>query len=53
MCLKLVKQIDNIDRIPINHTIFTHVVKKEAEILKKSGKDYPIKDPAVFLFGEF
>ena len=53
MCLKLVKQIDNIDRIPINHTIFAHVVKKQTETLKKSGKEHPIKDASVCVFGEF
>lgn len=28
MCLKLVKQLDTLDRLPINHTIFAHVVEK-------------------------
>lgn len=29
MCLKLVKQLDSLERIPINHTIFAHLVEKE------------------------
>lgn len=53
MCLKLVKQLDTIDRLPINHTIFAHIVKKESEVLKAEGKNHPIKDASVFLFGEF
>jgi len=27
MCLKLVKQIDTIDRLPVNHTIFTKMAE--------------------------
>ena len=53
MCLKLVKQLDNIDRLPINHTIFAHLVKKETVEAEKKGKQHPIKNAAVFLFGEF
>jgi len=53
MCLKLVKQLDSIDRLPINHTIFTHVVRKEQKIALIEGRQYPIKDASVFLFGEF
>ena len=32
MCLKLVKQLDSLDRLPINHTIFTHLVEKEKKV---------------------
>lgn len=53
MCLKLVKQLDDIDRLPINHTIYTEIVKKEAEEAERHGKQYPIKNASVFLFGEF
>lgn len=53
MCLKLVKQLDTIDRLPINHTIFAHTVQKETQIAHQQGKQHPIKDAAVFLFGEF
>ena len=53
MCLKLVKQLDTIDRLPINHTIFTHVVEKESKAALKEGRQYHIKDASVFLFGEF
>ena len=53
MCLKLVKQLDNIDRLPINHTIFAHIVKKESEELQKQGKNHSIPNASVFLFGEF
>jgi len=38
MCLKLVKQLDSIDRLPINHTIFAHVVKKEEKIAVIEGR---------------
>lgn len=51
MCLKLVKQLDTIDRLPINHTIFAHTVKKESQAAQKEGKPYHIKDASVFLFG--
>lgn len=51
MCLKLVKQLDNIDRLPINHTIFAHLVSKETAEAQKNGKQYPIKNASVFLFG--
>jgi hypothetical protein len=53
MCLKLVKQLDNIDRLPINHTIFSHIVQKESEAAGKEGKPYHIKDAGVYLFAEF
>jgi hypothetical protein len=53
MCLKLVKQLDNIDRLPINHTIFSHIVQKESEAAAKEGKPYHIKDAGVYLFAEF
>ena len=53
MCLKLVKQLDTIDRLPINHTIFAHIVQKETKTLQEQGKQHAIKDASVFLFGEF
>jgi hypothetical protein len=53
MCLKLVKQLDTIDRLPINHTIFAYLVKKESEEAEENGKQHPIKNASVFLFGEF
>ncbi len=53
MCLKLVKHLDNIERLPINHTIFEHIVKKNIEKDKKLGKEPEIKDASKFLFGEF
>lgn len=53
MCLKLVKQIDSIDRLPINHTIYAHLVQKEAALLEAQGKTHPVRDASVFLFGEF
>jgi hypothetical protein len=28
MCLKLVKELDSLERLPINHTIFTYLVDK-------------------------
>lgn len=53
MCLKLVKQLDKIDRLPINHTIFASVVKREQERAERENRTHAIKDPAVYLFGEF
>ena len=53
MCLKLVKQIDNIDRLPINHTYFAHIVQKENAKIEKQGKKVQIKDASKFLFAEF
>jgi hypothetical protein len=53
MCLKLVKQIDSIDRLPINHTIYAHLVQKEGAQLQEEGKSHPVRDASVFLFGEF
>ena len=53
MCLKLVKQLDTLDRLPINHTIFAHLVSKETAAAQKNGKQHPIKNASVFLFGEF
>lgn len=53
MCLKLVKQLDNIDRLPLNHTIFAHIVKKENAKAEAEGKAPIVKDASVYLFGEF
>lgn len=53
MCLKLVKQLDSIDRLPINHTIFAHLVAKESAEAQKNGRQHPVKNASVFLFGEF
>ncbi|CAK83231.1 unnamed protein product (macronuclear) [Paramecium tetraurelia] len=52
LCLKLVKHLDSIERLPINHTIFT---KMAEEINKKSrshgGTD--VIDPQQYLFTQF
>lgn len=53
MCLKLVKQLDSIERLPLNHTIFEHIVNKENAIAEKEGRTPHIRDAKVFLFGEF
>lgn len=53
MCLKLVKQIDNLDRLPINHTVFTHLVKKEQEACKTDNSNPAIKDASIYLYSEF
>jgi hypothetical protein len=29
MCLKLVKYLDSLERLPINHTIFQHISQEE------------------------
>ena len=37
MCLKLVKNIDNLDRLPVNHTIFSKLADEFKEKSKKDG----------------
>ena len=53
MCLKLVKHLDNLDRLPINHTIFAELVDADIEKCKKQGVEPKIKDASKFLFVEF
>lgn len=50
MCLKLVKHIDSMERLPINHTIFAHLVEKDKEKCKSSKSNPAIKDAAKFLY---
>lgn len=49
MCLKLVKHLDSIERLPINHTIFKKLIDKENA---KEGKTSKI-DAKSMLFSEF
>jgi hypothetical protein len=51
MCLKLVKQLDSIERLPINHTIFEHVVSKNIQEGIRTGIEPEINDASKFLFG--
>lgn len=53
MCLKLVKYLDSIDRLPINHTIFDILVKKDLQECKKEKRIPGIRDASKFLFSEF
>lgn len=53
MCLKLVKHLDSIDRLPINHTIFTELVQADIAKCKDLGVEPEIKDAAKYLFSEF
>lgn len=53
MCLKLVKQIDSMDRLPINHTVFTHLVEKNNKKCEEEKRDPIIKDASKFLYSEF
>lgn len=53
MCLKLVKEINSIDRLPINHTIFTELVQADIAKCKDLGIEPQILDAAKFLFSEF
>ena len=53
MCLKLVKHLDSLERLPINHTIFQHIAEKEAKMNEKENKNQTKRDPAKFLFAEF
>ena len=50
MCLKLVKQLDKLERLPINHTIFTHLVEKDKNICEKSGLKPIVTDASKTLF---
>lgn len=45
MCLKLVKHVDSIERIPLNHTIYTHLVEKDKIFCKKAGITPSVTDP--------
>lgn len=53
MCLKLVKQLDSLERLPINHTIFTHLVEKEKKQCEIEKRKPAIKDASKYLFSEF
>lgn len=53
MCLKLVKHLETIERLPINHTIFEHLIKKELQACKREGRIPAIRSANQFLFGEF
>jgi hypothetical protein len=53
MCLKLVKQLDSLDRLPINHSIFGHLVEKDKQICEKNKIKPIIEDAEKFLFAEF
>ena len=50
MCLKLVKQLDKLERLPINHTIFTYLVEKDKKICEKSGLKPITTDASKTLF---
>lgn len=53
MCLKLVKHLDNLDRLPINHTIFSELVEADIKRCEQQGVDPAIKDAGKYLFVEF
>ena len=53
MCLKLVKQLDSLERLPINHTIFTYLVEKDKQICEKTGIKPIVNDASKSLFAEF
>ena len=38
LCLKLVKNIDTIERLPVNHTIFARLAEQEIELNKHSDR---------------
>jgi hypothetical protein len=37
MCLKLIKHIDSIERLPVNHTIFSRLAEEQREKNQKEG----------------
>ncbi len=53
MCLKLVKQLAKLERLPINHTIYTHLVEKDKIICAKSNIRPIVEDVSKTLFAEF
>lgn len=53
MCLKLVKQLDSMERLPINHTIFTHLVQKSKQDPDKKKREPSIQDASKYLYAEF
>ncbi len=53
MCLQLVKQLDSIERLPINHTIFTHLTEKDKKQAAKANLSPLIGNPQEHLFSEF
>lgn len=53
MCLKLVKHLDKLERLPINHSIYAHLVHKDNLVCKKSGIKPLVADASKTLFAEF
>lgn len=53
MCLKLVKQLDTLERLPINHSIFEYLVEKDKQICQKTNIKPIIENAGQFLFAEF
>jgi hypothetical protein len=48
MCFKLVKQLNSLERLPINHTIYAHLVEKDKQ---GGGQQVPAAhDPSKFLY---
>mgnify|MGYP003578112572 FL=1 len=37
LCLKLIKNVDNLDRLPVNHTIFSKMAEELKEKSRKEG----------------
>ena len=47
MCLKLIKNIDTLDRLPVNHTIFSKMMEEKGEEFQKiTGKQGKLSDYA-------
>ena len=53
MCLKLVKQLDKLERLPINHTIYKYLVEKDKEACQEIGIKPFVEDADKVLFAEF
>jgi hypothetical protein len=53
MCLKLVKYIDSIERLPINHSIYHYLAAKENEKILREGRNREMIDASKVLFSEF
>ena len=41
------------ERLPINHTVFAHLVEKDKKNCEEEKKTPIIKDASIFLYSEF
>lgn len=51
MCLKLIKDLDSVHRLPVNHTIFNKLFDETKEKGKKLGSKMIVSNAGHFLLG--